>query len=561
MRLTQVALPVFSAVLLSFCFPFASAWWLSWFALVPLYYVLLRANGNPRSGFVSGFWFGLTLHLVGVFWMNKLGTVPWIGVAVFESGAFAIFGAIAAPLLIRLPSSARPLLFAALWTCLEYARTLGEMAFPWFPIAATQVPVLPMVQIVAVTGQWGLGFALALANGLLGEAVPLWRLKDRKAAEICVAVAISLPVLICLAGIVGEASVASQDTSALSEKRDIQTIAIVQGNVGKVPENAGMDSLNDYRSSSLDTYLQMTRFVSVGALAPRPSPSGGRGEPEGPGVRAPKTGNLSFILWPETVVPGYLLQDPQLQFPVASLAREANTDLLVGTMNSGSKDEKYNSVVHLDPTGNVVRTYAKQRLVPMGEFFLFRDVLGDIYDKYEVPNDDLTPGREPGVFTVGEGAKATEVGMLICYEAVFPYISRGRVRDGAQVLVQATSDQTFDETPNPQQHADLCVLRAVETRRYFVRAGSTGLSQIIDASGRVRRNIPSLKAGTIVDTIVLRQDQTFFVRFGDWFVAVCGMITVSGVVYAFLPKRLAPVPPLQTPSSEGVALLEQTTPP
>lgn len=537
-KLTHVVLPVLSAVLLSFCFPFASAWWMAWLALVPLYYVLLRANGSPRSGFVCGFWFGLALHLVGVYWMTKLGTVPWIGVAVIESGGFAFFGAVAAPLLYRLPTWARPVVFGALWTCLEYGRTLSEVAFPWFPLAATQVPVLPMVQVVSVAGQWGLSFAIALVNGLLLEAYQAHRFRAVAWFRWLAGAAVYVPIALALGGRFVMWALDNPEIGGAGNEHAVRKVAIVQGNVGKVPENADYDVLDQYRSSALETYLQMTRFAGREAAS-----------------------DVSFVLWPETVVPGYLLLEPTLQFPISSLAREIGTDLLVGTMHAGGKDERFNSVVHLDPAGKVARTYAKQRLVPMGEFFLFRNVLGDIYDKYEVPNEDLTPGHEPGVFTVGEGTKATRVGMLICYEAVFPYISRGRVRDGAEVLVQATSDQTFDGTPNPQQHADLCVLRAVETRRYFVRAGATGLSQIIDSSGRVRRNIPSLKAGTIIDSFVIDRDETLFVRFGDWFVGLCAIITGSGIAYVLSRKRPAPVPDFRTPSSEEDALPEQTTRP
>jgi hypothetical protein len=63
-------------------------------------------------------------------WMSKLGVVPYVMLSVIESGGFAIFGAIAAPLLFRLPTWARPILFAALYTVLEYGRSQGAVAFP-----------------------------------------------------------------------------------------------------------------------------------------------------------------------------------------------------------------------------------------------------------------------------------------------------------------------------------------------------------------------------------------------------------------------------------------------
>ena len=529
----RVLSPALSALLLSFCFPFASAWWLAWIALVPLYFSLWQAQGNIRAGFVSGMVFGLVLHIIGMFWMSKLGVVPYVLLSIIESGGFAIFGAIVAPLLVRLPSWARPLLFAALYTCLEYGRSQGSVAFPWFLLAATQVPCLSIVQIVSITGQWGLTFAVALTNGLLWEAWAVQKLGDKVSFRWLAGFAVYVPIALAILGWFALVSLDKTESGGAAKETSTRTIAIVQGNVGKISENASSEDIDEYRWNALNTYLQMTRFA-VGT-----------------------TKDLAFVLWPETVVPGYLLHDPTLQFQIASLARSTSTNLLVGTMDTGNRDERFNAVVHLDPRGEVRHNYAKQRLVPMGEFFLFRRELGSIYEKYDVPNDDLTPGRAPGVFDVGEGDSKTRVGMVICYESVFPYISRNRVKKGAQILVQSTSDETFDETPNPQQHADFAVLRAVETRRSFIRAGATGLSEIVDAGGRVRRKIPSLKAGTLIDTVALRQGETFFVRFGDWFVGLCEAITAFGVIVALLTKRPVPVPAiLPTPSSAEDALPE-----
>ena len=504
--LKGVVLPILSAILVAFCFPFASAWWLAWVALIPWYAALLQTRGNVKAGFASGFWFGVTLHLVGVFWMTRLGVVPWAVLAVFESASFAVAGAIAAPLLFRLPTWARPIVFAALWTLLEYGRSQGAMAFPWFMLAASQVSCLPLVQIVSVTGQWGLSFAIATVNGLLLEAYFLGKRQDRFALRWLVGTAIYIPIGLALGGWL---VLRGESTSA---NRQYRRVSLVQGNVSKISENATSEMIGEYRWQALNTYLQMTRYVTK------------------------KEAHTDFVLWPETVVPGYLLQDPTLRATVSALAHETKTNLLVGTMDAGNTKERFNSVVSLDASGIVQNKYAKQRIVPMGEFFPFRDMLGSIYEKYDVPNEDLTPGREAGVFTVGNKNRPTRIGMLICYESVFPYISCNRVREGAQVLVQATSDETFDGTPNPEQHADLAILRAVETHRYFVRAGATGYSEVIDPFGRILQKIPSLQAATLTETIGLYTGETFFVRFGDWFVGVCALLTVIAIGFA-IPRK------------------------
>ncbi|MBC8142775.1 MAG: hypothetical protein H7Y38_15230, partial [Armatimonadetes bacterium] len=298
-------LSTLSATLLAFCFPFASAWWLAWFALAPLYYALLSVRGNPLAGAGCGAAFGFTLHIVGCKWMDALGVVPWVGVSVFESGAFAVFGAVAAFALFRLPGVVRPLFFAALWTTLEYVRTLGVMAFPWFPLAATQVPVLPMVQIVAVTGQWGLSFAVAVVNALVVEAVVARRMKDAPMFKLAATAAVSVPVLLAVVGSISQSLVAAQDTMDESNlPGNTRTIALIQGNVGKIADNAEQ---TDYRETALQTYLQMTR---VAVAEPRDR----------------RMEEVDFVLLPEAVLPGFLLRDPNVFLAVTALARETNTD-------------------------------------------------------------------------------------------------------------------------------------------------------------------------------------------------------------------------------------------
>lgn len=465
-----------------------------------------------RASLATGYFFGLALHLIGMFWMTSIGAVPWAVLSLIEAGWFALMGVVAAGLLPRLPAAARPWVFAALWTLLEFARSWGKCAFPWFLLAATQAreASLPIVQLSEATGLWGVSFAVAAGSGLAVEAWRAWREGGQKRAAGFVAAALAVPAALYVGGLVRMVTLTARSEADLPAR----TVGIVQGNIDKSIYQA-----EDGRAQTIRTYLGLTRE----AAEMRPD----------------------FILWPETVVPGRLLQEWDLEATVSRLARETGTPLLVGTehreyTDGGGPGRRLNSAVYLDARGAVVTRYDKRRLVPMGEFFLFEEVLGPIFRLYGW-NESMTftPGTQPGVFPVGQGEQRTNIGMLICYESVFADVSRERARDGAQLLVQMTSDQTFDGTPNPQQHADYAVLRAVETRRYFVRAGATGLSEVIDAAGRVREKLPSGVAGTLNGAVRLREDVTPFVRWGDWFVGLCAL-GVAGTAAATLSRRTRP---------------------
>jgi apolipoprotein N-acyltransferase len=432
-------------------------------------------------------------------WMNEIGAVPWVILALIQAVPVALLGALCGALLPRLSLAARPWAFAALWTLFEGARTLGSYAFPWFFLASSQVRVPVLLQIVSVTGPWGLTFAIALTNGLLGEA---WRAREARTRFGWVATAAAVPALLAAGGAAVMGSGTARGSGALS------TVGIAQGNVIK-----GARAYSDTaRDDVLRVYADLTRDA---ATAQNASPL--------------------FVAWPETVVPGRFRTDPVLRERISGLARELRTSVLAGSVDVNDEDELLNTAFLIDRSGLLRGRYDKVQLVPVGEFFPLTGLLGPLYARYN--NGSAPPQFARGT---GNGVLATDpvpgrgarVGVLICFESAFPQLAAWRVKNGAQVIALLTSDQTFGTTAGPQQHADLAALRAVETRRYVVRAASTGVSQIIDPWGRVTRSLGLNRRGALVGPVVLRDDRTLYVRGGDWFLAACaaGLAVLIGLV-------------------------------
>lgn len=484
------AAPLLSGVALTLAFPPLGWWPLAWLALSP-WYVALATPRGMRASLLSGFSFGLALFLIGMVWMNEIGTLPWIVLSLIQAVPFALLGATCGWLLPRLPAAARPWAFAALWTLLEGLRAWGRYSFPWFPLAATQVRVPAMVQIVSVTGQWGLSFALAAAGGLLGEAWLGWRNGKLGAAVRCASAALLLSAALATAGALAMGG---------GPEGPVLRVGVAQGNVQKPGGPIREEDLTE----ALRRYLDLTREAAEEA-----------GE-------AP-----AFIAWPETVVPRPLLGDSFTLAAVSSLARELRTPLLVGTVHLEGAAGRWNSAVLIDPDGGVRGRYDKVQLVPFGEFFPLRSLLKPFFDRYGAPSRDFVAGKAPGVLAAGDGAP--KIGVLICYESAFGKLSRAAVRRGADVLALLTSDQTFGRTAGPAQHADLCVLRAAETRRWLVRAASTGISEIVDPWGRVEESLGLNRQDVIVGDIRPRHDQSLYVRWGDWFLGACALL-VAGLL-------------------------------
>ena len=111
--------------------------------------------------------------------------------------------------------------------------------------------------------------------------------------------------------------------------------------------------------------------------------------------------------------------------------------------------------------------------------------------------------------------------VAICYEALFPGFFRQPLNEGAEFLVHLTNDVWLGNTNGPWQHLQAAVLRAVESRRWLVRAANSGVSAVIAPSGRIVARTELFTAATLHERVTLRQDATFYTRWGDWFVFVC----------------------------------------
>ena len=124
-------------------------------------------------------------------------------------------------------------------------------------------------------------------------------------------------------------------------------------------------------------------------------------------------------------------------------------------------------------------------------------------------------------------------GPAICYEVVFPRITATQVKNGADVLVTITNDAWYDGTSAPRQHLNQVRLRAVEADRWVLRAGTTGISAVIDPTGRIVQEIPMGREGIIYAKFAARRTMTPYVRDGDWFAWGC----VIAVMIALIARR------------------------
>ena len=226
-----------------------------------------------------------------------------------------------------------------------------------------------------------------------------------------------------------------------------------------------------------------------------------------------------------TATPFFFQEPGPLRQDILDLAREERAYLLFGSpayqQTGHGALQELNRAYLVSPDGRELGTYDKIHLVPFGEYVPFQSVLFFV-QRLVVAIGDVVPGVDPVVFSLPAG----RFGVLICYEDIFPALTRRFVARGADFLVNVTNDAWFGRSSAPYQHLAQATLRAVENRVPLVRVANTGISAVIDSDGRIRWQGPLEEAIQHVDEISWPGVRTFYTRFGDVFAWGCALVTI-----------------------------------
>jgi apolipoprotein N-acyltransferase len=222
------------------------------------------------------------------------------------------------------------------------------------------------------------------------------------------------------------------------------------------------------------------------------------------------------IIWPETALPFFFQDMNDLSKMVLECAKKANSVLIFGSPAyektiSGTK--YYNRTYVYDSKSNNLSYYDKLKLVPFGEYVpirflapLVKNIVGDL-----------------GEFETGKGgnvivSNGLRMGMLICYESIFPHLSSMAKDNGSELFINLTNDAWFGHSSAPYQHFSMAVMRAVENRIPLVRAANTGISGVVDPKGRVKASTDIFVEGIVLAEVTLYGHQrTIYNEFGQAF--------------------------------------------
>ncbi|MBE9544257.1 MAG: apolipoprotein N-acyltransferase [Proteobacteria bacterium] len=499
----KMLLAAVSGLLLTGAFPKIGWDWLIWFALLPLLYAL--KDMPARSAFRMGFITGLIHFLTLLYWlvpvMRTYGYLPaYLSIAVLFllaavlalfvalfSTALAAFGKTPVRCLIMMPIC---------WVALEYLRSFIFSGFPWELLGYSQFNRLQLIQISDIFGVYGLSALIALTNAtlfisLLHFTKRRWQdtnISNRLAAGSII-VLMAAFVLTLLYGHWRLNDIDKRIAAAPKAR-----VAVVQGNIDQ--------AIKWNPAFQIDTVKKYNR-LSASIIEQHPD----------------------LIVWPESATPFYFLYDIKPSELVFEGIQQTAKDYLIGSpsfVRTNDVVQYFNSAYLISPQTKTMGKYDKTHLVPYGEYIPFRKWL-PFLGKIVAQVGDFKAG------TIGNTLqwKDQQVGVQICYEIIFPGLSRAMVRNNASLLINITNDAWFGKTSGPHQHFSMTVFRAVENRRSLARAANTGISGFIDPAGRILASTALLEEAALTRSIPLLKEKTVYTNTGDLFARVCmGVVTL-----------------------------------
>src|SRR5437879_1914452 len=188
--------------------------------------------------------------------------------------------------------------------------------------------------------------------------------------------------------------------------------------------------------------------------------------------------------------------------------------LLTSSRDSQGQIHYFNSASLFNSHGDMLGLYKKIYLVPGSEQYPFRNLFGftrAFFSIQDISYGAMERGTDFTVFQI-PGAKFS---VMICYESVYPQLTRNFRRAGANFLVNITNDAWFGHSFAPSQHASFLVLRAIENRMAIARCGNTGISGFVDPKGRWEQKTAIFTETTIRQRVPVTNELTFYTRFGD----------------------------------------------
>jgi len=496
----------FSGLLLTASFPDIGSPLLAWIALVPIMAAARDTSyfDSFRLGFLSGFIHFVTLLYWFIPCLKTYGMIPLylsIVILLVFASYLSFYMAAFSITLVSCCRSIKLLVFAGplVWVAFEYARSIIFTGFPWELLGYSQYRILPLIQISDILGVYGVSYLLALANCVLFCLyLSVTRQKwggQSVSKKMVVAPLVFFTLTLAAVWFYGVFRIDTVGMAAT--EASTKNIAVIQGNIDQMQK---WDPA--FQIETIDRYVTLSQGET---------PTGS-----------------DLIIWPETSMPFYFGHNVPLTNRVFKGIGNTSADFIISSpafIRRGNNLEYRNRAFLITPSGKTTGIYDKAHLVPFGEYIPLKKWL-PFLGKIVAQVGDFSPG-EKGNTLAWEGH---HIGMLICYEMIFPYLSRAHTQNQADLLINITNDAWYGKTSAPYQHFSMAVFRAVEQRRSLARSANTGVSGFIDPTGKIIAATPIFEEAAISAPLPLITISSLYTRFGDWFSLGCVVLLLVMIV-------------------------------
>lgn len=485
-----------SALPLTFEYLFA----ISWMSFIPLFYVIIKHSGDKlRYVFTRGFLFGFIYHLCIYYWFLWFYPLDFAGLSGSESAAVVLLASVGISavhgalwciptvlcyIIRKISNNPFLLSFSAIVGIIsaEKLTSISELSFPWARLSLGQYKATVLIQSASLFGIDGVDMLILAVNALLAICV----VSTSKKRTIAAVVAVGIFLVNLGFGIIRINT--AQNGEAL-------TIMTVQGSIEQKDKWS-----NNGDTICYDVYSSLTKENI--------------------------TEDVDLILWPESAVPKIYKNEKTLK-QYAKLSAELDTPILAGILLKNDGNYTNNSV--FITKDGVIATYAKRQLVPFGEYMPYQAALSKAFpalSNLNIIEDNYVSGNSTTIMNTQRG----RFGNIICFESIYPELSRQSVLDGAELLIEVTNDSWLKDSPAMKQHLAHGVFRSIENGRYLVRSANSGISAVIDSCGKVLNQIDINRQGVLIDTIYFSNSETIYTKTGG----ILFPISVAALLVWFL---------------------------
>lgn len=460
--------------------------------LLPLWWALERGRGLAHAG-LCGFVFGAVAYAGGHVWLLELvdvflaghfaiGFALWLVYGLWFAAGFAVYGLIFTALRSRHAGFVTAALPA--WIVVEW---LQPMLFP-VHCGASLVNALPLAQVASLGGPLLLSAQVVLVDAAAWESVRWLRGSRARPTALLATTAACL--------------IASLAYGPLARPRDVAFAGAPELRVGIVQANLGPLEKRTRAIVAHRKHLEQTRELLT-------------------------QGEVDLVIWPETAY----TQAIGGPLPVSGelVRQDLRVPLLFGAPildRTGPQPLQSNAAMLVDRDGMIRAAYRKNLLIPLAESIPFAGLWPGLAKR--LPHaQTFAASTTRSALRLGDFRIATP----ICYEAVRPSFVRDLVNEGdANLIVTLANDAWFGDSREPILHLQLARLRAIENRLYLVRATNSGISAIVDPTGRILERTGVLERANLRGRVRALHERTPFGRFGNWPGWVAALWLVAGAL-------------------------------